>query len=122
VAEYIAKTGYDAVMIHSASDEPIWIEVCEDGALFHSAGDIWGLDTFKTEDQTKIWIKENRPEARDCGVICIGPAGENQVRFAVVENDYWRSAGRTGVGAVMGSKKIKAIAFWGNRKKRTGRP
>ena len=122
VAEYIAKTGYDAVMMRGASDEPIWIEVCEEGAFFHSAGDIWGMDTFKTEDRTKMWIKENRPEAGNCGVICIGPAGENQVRFAVVENDYWRSAGRTGVGAVMGSKKIKAIAFWGNRKKELADP
>ena len=50
-------------------------------------------------------------------VMVIGPAGEKQVTFAVVENDYWRSAGRTGTGAVMGSKNIKAIAFWGRRKK-----
>jgi aldehyde:ferredoxin oxidoreductase len=50
-------------------------------------------------------------------VIVIGPAGENKVVFSVVENDYWRSAGRTGVGAVMGSKHIKGIAFWGSREK-----
>jgi aldehyde:ferredoxin oxidoreductase len=50
-------------------------------------------------------------------VVTIGPAGENLVAFSVIENDYWRSAGRTGVGAVMGSKKIKAIAVWGSMKK-----
>ena len=65
----------------------------------------------------KAWLKENRPEAKKAGVVTIGPAGENQVAFAVIENDYWRSAGRTGVGAVLGAKKIKAIAFWGNRSK-----
>ena len=54
--------------------------------------------------------------------MVIGPAGENKVSFAVVENDYWRSAGRTGVGAVMGSKNIKAIAFWGNRKRQMAHP
>lgn len=81
-----------------------------------------GRDTFETEDRVKGWIKENRPDAKNCGVITIGPAGENRVAFAVIENDYWRSAGRTGVGAVMGSKNIKAVAFWGNRKKEAADP
>ena len=63
------------------------------------------------------WIKENRTDSKGCGVTVIGPAGENQVRFAVVENDYWRSAGRTGAGTVMGSKKIKVIVFRDNRQK-----
>jgi aldehyde:ferredoxin oxidoreductase len=49
--------------------------------------------------------------------MVIGPAGENLVRYAVIENDYWRSLGRTGVGAVMGSKKVKAIAFYGEKKR-----
>jgi aldehyde:ferredoxin oxidoreductase len=49
--------------------------------------------------------------------VVIGPAGENLVRFALIENDYWRSAGRTGVGAVMGSKKVKAIVFHGEAKR-----
>lgn len=117
VAEYMARTGFDAVTVGGASEDPVWIEVSERGAFFHDAGDLWGLDTFETEDRTKAWIKENRPGANRCGVVCIGPAGENMVSFAVIENDYWRSAGRTGVGAVMGSKKIKAVAFWGDKKK-----
>ena len=54
--------------------------------------------------------------------MVIGPAGENLVRYAVIENDYWRSLGRTGVGAVMGSKKIKAIVFYGNKKRETAYP
>jgi len=116
-AEYMARTGYDAVMIKGASMDPVWIEVSEEGAYFHSAQDLWGTESYVTEDRVKALIKENRPDAKNCGVVCIGPAGENRVAFAVIENDYWRSAGRTGVGAVMGSKKIKAIAFWGNKKK-----
>jgi len=117
VAEHMSASGFDAVMISGTSAKPVWIEISEETVYFHSARDLWGKDTFETEDSVKAWIKQHRPETKKCGVVCIGPAGENQVSFAVVENDYWRSAGRTGVGAVAGSKKIKAIAFWGNRKK-----
>ena len=81
-----------------------------------------GKDTYQTEDEVKAWVKLHRPQARGCGAVVIGPAGEKCVTFAVIENDYWRSAGRTGVGAVMGSKNIKAIAFWGQRKKRFADP
>ncbi len=122
VADFIGATGYDAVMIHGASAEPVWIEVSDRDIRFHPASDLRGLDTYSTEDRVKAWIKEHRPEAKGCGVMTIGPAGENKVGFAVVENDYWRSAGRTGVGAVMGSKNIKAIAFWGTRKKQIADP
>ncbi|HUT72942.1 MAG TPA: aldehyde ferredoxin oxidoreductase family protein [Desulfatiglandales bacterium] len=121
-AEYMARTGYDAVMIKGASMDPVWIEVSEEGAYFHSAQDLWGTESYVTEDRVKALIKENRPDAKNCGVVCIGPAGENRVAFAVIENDYWRSAGRTGVGAVMGSKGIKAIAFRGKKKKGLANP
>jgi aldehyde:ferredoxin oxidoreductase len=117
VAENIAACGFDAIMIHGASETPVWLEICEEAVFFHSAENLWGQDTYRTEDHIKAWAKENRTEAGACGVVCIGPAGENLVTFAVIENDYWRSAGRTGVGAVLGSKKIKAIAFRGKRKK-----
>ncbi len=117
VAERMATCGFDAVMIHGAAPEPIWLEIHENVVYFHSADDLWGQHTYETEDRIKAWVKQNRPESGNCGAICIGPAGENLVFFAVIENDYWRSAGRTGVGTVMGSKKIKAIAFHGKRRK-----
>ncbi|RJQ66015.1 MAG: aldehyde:ferredoxin oxidoreductase [Desulfobacteraceae bacterium] len=117
VAENIAACGFDAIMIHGASKAPVWLEICEEAVYFHSAEDLWGSETYRTEDKVKARAKQNRTKAGNCGVVCIGPAGENLVSFAVIENDYWRSAGRTGVGAVMGSKKIKAIAFRGNRRK-----
>ncbi len=122
VTEYMAATGYDAVTIYGASEEPIWIEISHEEVRFHDAKDLWGLDTYATEDRIKAWIKENRPQSSQCGVVVIGPAGESQVSFAVVENDHWRSAGRTGAGAVMGSKKIKGIAFRGNRTKQLADP
>ena len=122
VAEDIASTGFDAVMIHGASEEPVWLEIGPSAVYFHSAGDLWGTDSYQTEDRVKGWIKENRPAAKKCGVVVIGPAGENKVSFAVINNDYWRSAGRTGVGAVMGSKNIKAIVFWGDRKREIADP
>ena len=60
--------------------------------------------------------------ATQSGIIVIGPAGENLVRFSLVANNYWRSAGRTGIGAVLGSKKIKGIAFSGSAKKEIAEP
>jgi aldehyde:ferredoxin oxidoreductase len=115
--DYMAKTGYDAFVLQGAADTPIWIEISDHDVTFHDADDLWGKETYATEDGIKNWMKENRPEAAGCGVVCIGPAGENLVSFAVIENDKWRSAGRTGVGAVMGAKRVKAIAFWGAAKK-----
>ena len=117
VAEHMASTGYDAVIIYGAAEQPVWLEITAETVEFHSAVDLWGRDTFATEDAVKQHVREMRPEVKKCGVVTIGPAGENRVCFAVIENDYWRSAGRTGVGAVMGSKMIKAVAFHGDCKK-----
>ncbi|MCF8025016.1 MAG: aldehyde ferredoxin oxidoreductase family protein [Desulfobacteraceae bacterium] len=114
VAVRMAQTGFDGVVIRGASPSLVWIEISDREIVFHDAQDLKGKDTFETEDQVRSWIQDNRPDAKNAGVITIGPAGENRVAFAVIENDYWRSAGRTGVGAVMGSKNIKAVAFWGN--------
>ena len=118
----LAATCFDAVMLHGASDTPICIEISENGATFHEADELWGLETYESEDRFQSWILNNRPEAKKCSVCTIGPAGENQVSFSVIENDYWRSAGRTGVGAVMGSKGVKAVAFWGNKQKEVADP
>ncbi len=122
VGETMAGTGYDLFVIEECADEPLWVEVTPEGAVFHAAGDLWGLETIETEDRVKGWIRQNRAEAGRCGVITIGPAGENQVCFALLENDYWRSAGRTGIGAVLGRKMVKAVAFWGDREKAFAEP
>jgi aldehyde:ferredoxin oxidoreductase len=112
VAESMSRTGYDAFIFEEASDESIWIEITDQKVVFHEAKDLWGKDTYSTEDE--VIKRTNQKGAR---AIVIGPAGENLIRYAVIENDYWRSLGRTGAGAVMGSKKIKAIAFHGEKKR-----
>lgn len=121
-AESISATGFDAIAMVGASDTPLWLEISPDGVVFHDADELWGADSFATEDAVKDWIKDNRPEAKRPAALVIGPAGESLVSFAVIENEYWRSAGRTGAGAVMGSKRIKAIAFWGDRKREVANP
>ncbi|MCD6306889.1 MAG: aldehyde ferredoxin oxidoreductase family protein [Deltaproteobacteria bacterium] len=122
VGDYMVKAGFDAVIVHGASGKPCWIEISDQGVFFHDAPDLWGVDTFETENRVKAWVRKNRHGVNKCGVLCIGPAGENGVSFAAIENDYWRSAGRTGAGAVMGSKQIKAIAFWGKKMKEPAYP
>lgn len=117
VAEPLSRTGYDAIMIEGASKSPVYLEISDEDVKFHNASHIWGKDTYETEDTIKQEVG-----IKGAGVVVIGPAGENLVRFACIENDYWRSAGRTGVGAVMGSKKIKGIAFYGNKKRKVANP
>jgi aldehyde:ferredoxin oxidoreductase len=112
VAEPMGRTGYDAFMFEGASDEPVWVEISDQKIIFHDAKDLWGKDTYGAEDEV---IK--RVGVKGAGALVIGPAGENRVRFAVIENDYWRSLGRTGAGAVMGSKKVKAIVFHGGKER-----
>ncbi len=112
VAVSISRTGYDFILLKGAAPKPVWLEISDSGILFHDAGDLWGKDTYETED-----IVKERCGQKGAGAMVIGPAGENLVRFAVVENDYWRSAGRTGMGAVLGSKNVKALVFHGSQKR-----
>jgi len=117
VAEPMSRTGYDAFIFEEASIDPVWVEISDQKVLFHDAKDLWGKDTYFTEDEVL-----KRMNQKGAGALVIGPAGENLVRYAVIENDYWRSLGRTGVGAVMGSKKMKAIVFHGEKKKEIAYP
>jgi aldehyde:ferredoxin oxidoreductase len=117
VAEPMSRTGYDAFIFEEASKDPVWIEISDQKVIFHEAEDLWGKDTYSTEDEVLKRVNQKGAKA-----IVIGPAGENLIRYAVIENDYWRSLGRTGVGAVMGTKKIKAIAFHGEKKRSVAYP
>jgi len=111
----IDATGFDAIVIQGRCDEPAVLTVHPEGVDFHSAGELWGQETYGVEDE--INERFAREEYRKKGALVIGPASENLVRFGCIKNDYWRSAGRTGAGTVMGSKKIKGILFTGNRKR-----
>jgi aldehyde:ferredoxin oxidoreductase len=117
VPEAIDSTGFDAIVITGKSKKPSILEIHPEGADFHDAGDIWGMDTYETEDTVNRLFGSTGREAKKTGCVVIGPAAEKLVRFAVVENDHWRSAGRTGVGTVMGSKNLKAILFKGDKKR-----
>ena len=117
VPEAIDSTGFDAIVIQGESAVPTVLGIHPEGVDFHEAGDIWGMDTFQAEDAVLERFGKSGENFKRRGAVVIGPAGENLVRFAVIENDYWRSAGRTGVGAVMGSKRIKAVVFQGDRKR-----
>lgn len=117
VAEPISRVGYDAIILQGASATPVFLEITDDGVKFHDAQKVWGMDTYQAQDTISQLIGE-----KHMGVLVIGPAGENLVRFAVVENNYWRSAGRTGVGAVLGSKKVKALVFHGKKEREVANP
>ena len=101
--------GADAVIVLGHSKEWISLKVDETGVEFLPAGQLVGFTTSKTEGYLKDTL------GRNFDIACIGPAGEKLVRFASISNDGGRQAGRTGNGAVMGSKKVKAIAFHGRK-------
>ena len=105
--------GYDGVIFSGISRKPVYL-LLEDGkASIHDASDLWGKDSNETEDL----LKERHGEKKRGGqvqVASIGQAGEKLSLIACVMNDYGRAAGRSGVGAVMGSKRVKAIVAKGN--------
>jgi len=114
--EAIDAAGYDAVVIYGACTTPTILSITPEGAQFHTADDIWGMETYAAEDAVMKRFSKNT-DYKKKGAVVIGPASENLVTFGVIENDYWRSAGRTGTGTVMGSKKLKALFFAGDRKR-----
>jgi aldehyde:ferredoxin oxidoreductase len=104
-------TGYDGVLITGKAGKPVWLSIVNGQAALHVAGDLWGRDIYAT--QTRLREVLGDPKVR---VACIGLAGENLVKLAGIANDHGRFAARTGLGAVMGSKNLKAIAVRGTGK------
>ncbi len=99
--------GYDMIILEGKAENPVYLWIYNDEVKLLDASDLWGKNTQET---TSALLERTDPEAK---VACIGPAGENLVKFACIINDNHRAAGRTGVGAVMGSKNLKAIAVRG---------
>ena len=110
IALSIKGVGADAVVITGASKEWVSLVVDKTGVKFNDGSNLLGTTTSVTERSLTNTL------GRGYDTACIGPAGENLVRFASISNDGGRQAGRTGNGAVMGSKKIKAISFKGHTK------
>ncbi|GLI33017.1 aldehyde ferredoxin oxidoreductase family protein [Desulforhabdus amnigena] len=117
VPEAIDAAGFDAVVFTGRAARPTVASIHPDGAELFDADDLWGADTFRTEEEAKARFAVVKDGYRKPGAVVIGPAGERLLRFAVIENDKWRSAGRGGVGAVMGSKRLKAVVFQGDRQR-----
>ncbi|NOX60600.1 MAG: aldehyde ferredoxin oxidoreductase family protein [Chloroflexi bacterium] len=108
----LRRAGYDGIIITGQAKRPAWLEIREGMApRLHQADHLWGLDMYETQAAIREEMGDNRAR-----VACIGPAGENLVLYAGVMNDHGRAAARTGMGAVMGSKRLKAIAVRGRAK------
>ena len=113
----LKKAGYDAIVVHGASETPVYLFIRDGEVEFHDATPIWGQDT----GQAQAYIRKQHGNSR-IQVTGIGQAGENLVRFASVMSKAKHAAGRSGLGAVMGSKKLKAIAVHGTGRLASGDP
>ncbi|HOT92362.1 MAG TPA: aldehyde ferredoxin oxidoreductase family protein [Anaerolineae bacterium] len=105
----LKRTGWDAVVIHGASEEWVNVFIDDDRVMFRDARKLVGLNTYETEEAIREELLDDQVRS-----ATIGPGGENLVRFANVTNDG-RQAGRTGHGAVWGSKKLKAVSVRGTK-------
>ncbi len=103
----LKRAGFDALLITGRASKPVYLWIDKGRAELKPAGHLWGKIV---PESTDTLLKETDPKAR---VACIGPAGERLVLFAAIMNDKHRAAGRSGVGAVMGSKNLKAVVVLG---------
>ncbi len=104
--------GWDGIAIRGQSEKPVMLVIEDEKAELRDASDLWGKDTYETTDILASKF-EGKPAVRN---VSIGPAGENLVKYAAVCDGKHDYAGRTGLGAVMGSKKLKAIVVRGSGK------
>lgn len=117
VAPVMKRTGFDIIVLEAKSDLPVFLHISDKGVTFYEAGHLWGMDTYDAEDKIKEEVGAKGSQA-----LVIGPAGENMVRFACIKNNYWRSAGRAGTGAVLGSKNVKGLVFSGDTRTEVADP
>ena len=106
---HLKKAGYDALILKGKCNGHKWLEIRDEQFLFHDAADLWGTKTRDCQEKLSQLTGKKK-----LGRLCIGPAGENLVKYASVVSDE-RSAGRTGLGAVLGWKNVKAIAVTGSK-------
>lgn len=112
LAPAIKRCGYDGIFITGCSDRPVYLEVKNGKAAIHDADDLWGRDAVETE----TLLMERCRRKKMPRVACIGPAGENLSLIAGICTDKGRIAARSGLGAVMGAKKLKALVLSGTRR------
>ena len=104
----IKRAGHDVIVIHGKSQKPTYIWIEDDSVRFQDALNLWGKGCFATETEIKEELGDKKVR-----VASIGPAGERLVKIACITHEYGKQAGRCGLGAVMGSKNLKALAVRG---------
>lgn len=130
VGGMMKAAGFDAVVIMGKASRPMWVNVVNGQASYQSAQDLWGKDTWETQEAIWDIVTHNTPTGewfeigggRDGGrtanrpaVLAIGPAGENIARIATIQHDAGHASGQGGFGGVWGSKNLKAVSFFGSR-------
>jgi aldehyde:ferredoxin oxidoreductase len=110
-ARDMKMTGYDGVIVEGKSEAPVYLWIDDGRAELRDASHLWGMDSNETQEAIQAELGDGKIK-----VACIGPSGEKLILLACVMNDEGRAAGRGGAGAVMGSKKLKAIAVRGTKR------
>lgn len=113
----LKKAGFDALIIEGAAASPVYLWIKNGRIEIREAGGLWGLETADAHRTIVAELNDGRVRT-----AIIGPAGENRVRFSCILHDITHVAGRTGTGAVMGSKNLKAVAVRGDRAPRSAAP
>ena len=107
----LKNAGYDGIILKGQSPKPVYLYIKDGVAQLRDAGSLWGTDTYQTQEEIKKECKDKRTQ-----IACIGPASENLVPYGCIMSEWGHSLGRAGLGCVMGSKKVKAIAVRGQMK------
>ena len=109
--------GFDAIVFYGSAEKPVYLWVHDGEVQIRDAANVWGLDNWQTLERLQEELQDKRIR-----VASIGPAGERLIPFACVQNDLEHFNGRTGMGAVMGSKNLKAVAVRGTQKMQMANP
>ncbi len=113
----LKHAGYDAIIVDGKAEKPVYLWIQDGEASIRDASHLWGKNTKETQETIRAELGDNLIR-----VASIGPGGENLVRFACIMNDLREAAGRGGMGAVMGSKNLKAIAVRGHKEPEVAEP
>jgi aldehyde:ferredoxin oxidoreductase len=114
IGDEIMRSGFNAgILIRGKADKPVYLYVYNDRVEIREASDIWGNYLVRTENTLRDLLYHET--GQEFGTLCIGPAGENLVRFASASTENVHSAAKGGIGAVFGSKNLKAVAIKGTK-------
>ncbi len=117
LSQAIKRSGFDAVFFTGACETPVWVDISDEKVAIKDATSLWGKDIVETEAQIKAELGDKKVQ-----VACIGEGGEKLSLISGIATDSGRIAARSGLGAVMGSKKLKAVAFRGQQNIPVARP